>query len=63
MLEDQNIEHKHSGVADRVTVSMGISTHDTGSSYIASDLIEAADKALYKAKEDGRNTEVLASSL
>lgn len=63
MLERTAIEHKHSGVAPHITVSMGISTHDTGSSYNAKDLIEEADRALYKAKESGRNRAILASSL
>ena len=63
VLERTCIEHKHSGVAPCITVSMGIATHDTGSSYNAKDLIEAADRALYKAKESGRNRAILASSL
>lgn len=63
MLERNCIEHKHSGVAPHITVSMGIATHDTGSSYSAKELIEEADRALYKAKESGRNCVILASSL
>lgn len=63
MLERTCIEHRHSGVASHITVSMGIATHDTGNSYKAKDLIEEADRALYRAKESGRNRAVLASSL
>lgn len=57
------IEHSHSGVADCVTVSMGISTFDRGNDYDAKQLIENADKALYKAKETGRNRILQASEL
>lgn len=61
LLKEANIEHKHSKVADYVTVSMGIATCDKGSNYDAKELIEEADKALYKAKENGRNRSELAS--
>jgi len=63
LLKNANIEHKHSGVSDCVTVSMGIATHDSTNHFGSKELIEAADKALYKAKETGRNREVLASDL
>lgn len=63
MLKTTGIEHKFSGVADHITVSMGIATHDTGSSYNAKEIIEEADKALYRAKESGRNRFILASAL
>jgi len=61
LLKKANIEHKHSDVAEYVTVSMGIATCDKGGNYDAKNLIEEADKALYKAKESGRNRSVLAS--
>ncbi len=57
------IEHSHSATSDCVTVSMGVATHDQGSSYQGKALIEEADKALYKAKESGRNQICQASSL
>jgi len=63
MLSAAAIKHEGSDVSEYVTVSMGIATHDTASPYIAKDLIEAADKALYKAKDSGRNKEILASTL
>jgi len=61
LLNDACIEHKYSDVMECVTVSMGIATHDKGSKYIGKNLIEDADKALYKAKENGRNRIELAS--
>jgi len=63
MLSAAAIKHEDSDVAEHVTVSMGIATYDTASPYSAKKLIEAADKALYMAKDSGRNKEVLASSL
>ena len=42
-------------------LAWGIATHDKGSSYDVKTLIEDADKALYKAKENGRNRIELAS--
>ncbi len=38
----------------RVTVSMGLANHSTSNATVE-DVIEAADKALYRAKEEGRN--------
>jgi two-component system chemotaxis family response regulator WspR len=62
-IQDMNIEHKASDVARYVTLSMGISTVQPGENIKAQQLIEQADKALYKAKESGRNKSVKASSL
>ncbi|RDH81228.1 MAG: diguanylate cyclase response regulator [endosymbiont of Galathealinum brachiosum] len=60
-LKKAQIEHKDSDANEYVTVSMGIATHDKGSKYDVKSLIEDADKALYKAKENGRNRVELAS--
>ncbi len=62
-LKTAKIEHKDSKVNKYLTVSMGIATHDKGSSYKIKDLIENADRALYKAKENGRNQIELASEI
>ncbi len=62
-LQKACIAHEHSDAAACVTVSMGVAMHDKGDSYDAKSLIELADKALYSAKEQGRNRAVLASSL
>jgi len=49
------IPHKNSDSADHVTLSIGVATlcPEEGSS--PDELIEAADRVLYKAKDDGRN--------
>ncbi|MGL4910921.1 MAG: diguanylate cyclase domain-containing protein [Romboutsia sp.] len=50
-----NIEHKYSKVSHVVTVSIGVSKLDIYSSLDYNELINQADKALYIAKEEGRN--------
>lgn len=54
LLDEQNIEHKESPFG-RVTVSIGICVMSPDAGFSAEALIEAADAALYKAKEGGRN--------
>lgn len=49
------IPHDFSGVADHVTVSIGISVGQQQDNRLTLPSIEAADKALYKAKRTGRN--------
>jgi len=50
-----SIPHPRSSVAPYVTMSMGISTMIGEDRDVMEDLIERADKALYKAKECGRD--------
>ena len=52
---DLNLEHKNSSCEPRVTVSLGVATMkaDKGSDF--ANLISKADKALYAAKDSGRN--------
>ena len=52
---DLNLEHKNNPNGSRVTVSMGVATMivDTGADF--KNLISKADKALYAAKNNGRN--------
>jgi two-component system chemotaxis family response regulator WspR len=49
------IPHKNSDTADHVTLSIGVATLCSQEGSSADELVEAADKMLYKAKEDGRN--------
>lgn len=52
---DLKIEHSASTTSDFVTVSIGITSHIPDSENISSILLHEADKALYSAKESGRN--------
>lgn len=47
--------YPYQGINTRVTVSLGVASIMPGSSSNPNDLIYAADEALYKAKESGRN--------
>lgn len=51
---DQQIPHIDSKVADKVSLSLGVATY-TGQFQHPYQIIKAADEALYKAKENGRN--------
>lgn len=49
------IDHKNSAIEKYVTLSLGIASALPGRNTSAKDLIALADKALYEAKEGGRN--------
>lgn len=57
------IPHPGSGIADFVTVSIGVATLVPSDTNDISDLIKAADEALYRAKAAGRNCVVNAGDL
>ncbi len=54
-IEDAKIPHQKSTVSPYVTLSMGISVRDAKNQFNEIELIDAADKKLYFAKESGRN--------
>ncbi len=54
-VRDLAIPHAQSRVSDRVTVSLGVVSIVPNSEISPSDLINAADKALYVAKQQGRD--------
>ena len=62
-VEELSIEHKASDVTHHVTLSLGVSATEAGVKMKAATLIELADKALYKAKESGRNRSIQSSNL
>ncbi|MFZ6819804.1 diguanylate cyclase domain-containing protein [Undibacterium sp. Ji22W] len=49
------LPHVKSRIEKRITISIGISTYDPNQHREVSALIDAADTALYKAKQQGRN--------
>ena len=55
-----SIPHATSSVADHVTVSVGAASVSPGHDSFAAEAVEAADHALYAAKQQGRNRVCLA---
>jgi len=54
-IDNAGIEHSESSTAPVITVSIGVSAVIPSQDFTSSDLIQTADKALYRAKELGRN--------
>ncbi|MCW8895822.1 MAG: GGDEF domain-containing protein [Sulfurimonas sp.] len=58
-IENEKIEHSESEVSKYVTVSMGIIVVQPNIMNTPNEIYKCADKALYKAKEEGRNRVVV----
>lgn len=54
-VEGLQLPHAGSGVAEHVTLSLGVATLLPESRFAGSDLVQQADLALYQAKHSGRN--------
>lgn len=54
-----NIDHPQSTAGQYVTVSCGVASPVADSRYAPADIISAADRGLYEAKERGRNRVIL----
>lgn len=54
-IENEQIEHNHSKVSRYLTISMGVIIVKTGLIMSVSHMYKCADRALYEAKENGRN--------
>ena len=52
---DMAIPHLKSRISQQISVSIGVSTYDQRSDSATPFLVDAADAALYKAKQNGRN--------
>jgi diguanylate cyclase (GGDEF)-like protein len=52
-IEEQKMRHDFSPIASHITISVGCAEKAPGQA--PNQLIDAADKNLYKAKENGRN--------
>lgn len=55
LVENQRIPHDASAIGKFVTVSMGVGTIKAAAGMEARHFVEAVDKLLYRAKQNGRN--------
>lgn len=55
LVHEENIPHQTSEISDRITISQGIATVVPTEDIDPGAIIDAADSALYRAKDDGRN--------
>jgi len=54
-VEEKNIPHEFSPVSDKVTISLGVAAGVPHAGLERDALISRADKAMYRAKQEGRN--------
>jgi diguanylate cyclase (GGDEF)-like protein len=54
-VRELNIPHNRSAAADRVTISIGVTTGDVAYTHNGLDYIKRADEALYMSKRNGRD--------
>ena len=55
----QHLSISHKDKAFNITASIGVATYQTGETH--ESILQRADKALYEAKESGRNKVVVAA--
>ncbi|HBV87711.1 MAG TPA: diguanylate cyclase [Desulfosporosinus sp.] len=60
-LESLEIPHRLSSITPKVTISLGVAIGHADHTYQPKTLVEAADSALYQAKQEGRNRYKLAN--
>lgn len=58
-IEHLEIEHKENKVNDFLTISIGVKVVESTSTLSQKEIYQLADKALYKAKNQGRNTAII----
>jgi diguanylate cyclase (GGDEF)-like protein len=61
LIHEENIPHKSSNVADRVSISQGVLSVMPNEDVDPGVLVDRADAALYQAKREGRNSIAVAS--